>query len=717
MKKALLFFAAALLFASCTTGEGTPADPPADTRSETPADRSADHEGPVYSITEELFQNPYIDIDEWRDAPVRHRYIHGGFEGTAARFSFYLPEKGEWKGRFFQYITPVPDSENLSQGASGAEDRISFAIESGAYFVETNGGGVIDLHDLGLGLDQSYGAYRANAAAAEFSRMVASDMYGGGRIYGYAYGGSGGAYRTVGGFENTTVWDGAVPYVIGSPMSIPNVFSVRMHLMRVLKDRLPDIADALDAGGSGDVYGGLTEEEADALTEAAAMGFPLQSLYNYETMGVHAMEALYPGILAADPSYFTDFWTLPGYLGADDPESFEADRIRQTSRVARLLYTEEAVSLGLIGGDSDSERGTADLAWKKLSDMGSGFPVGFVLEDELKEVQFLGGDLHIRSGEAEGKMLQLKAAHGTIVLLGPARPDVLAAVQPGDEVMVDNSGFLALQTYHRHQVPGPAYKVWDQFRNGDGTPAYPQRPMVLGPIFTMSATGDLPSGIFEGKMILLSSLWDQEAFPWQADFYRSQVEAHLEDKTDDSFRLWFTDRAVHRDMPVQESPTHVVSYLGAVQQALRDLSLWVEQGVEPPVSTAYRVEDGQVVVPLSAEERKGIQPVVELTASGDKRVEVEAGDTVVFRASAELPSGTGSVVEGAWDFDGSGRFDTAAELVTDGSGQRVSAEGEYRFDKPGTHFVTFRAAAQREGDVDTPFARIYNLDRVRVVVY
>ncbi|MDC7240253.1 MAG: hypothetical protein PQJ50_07830, partial [Spirochaetales bacterium] len=443
MKKALLFFAAALLFASCTTGggEGTAANPPADTRAETPEDTSVDHEGPVYSITEELFQNPYIDIDEWRDAPVRHRYIHGGFEGTAARFSFYLPEKGEWEGRFFQYITPVPDSENLSQGASGAEDRISFAIESGAYFVETNGGGVIDLHDLGLGLDQSYGAYRANAAAAEFSRMVASDMYGGGRIYGYAYGGSGGAYRTVGGFENTTVWDGAVPYVIGSPMSIPNVFSVRMHLMRVLKERLPYIADALDAGGSGDVYGGLTDAEADALTEAAAMGFPLQSLYNYETMGVHAMEALYPGILAADPSYFTDFWTLPGYLGADDPESFEDDRIRQTSRVARLLYSEEAVSLGLIGGDSDSERGTADLAWKKLSDMGSGFPVGFVLEDELKEVQFLGGDLHIRSGEAAGKMLQLKAAHGTIVLLGPARPDVLAAVQPGDEVMVDNSGF------------------------------------------------------------------------------------------------------------------------------------------------------------------------------------------------------------------------------------------------------------------------------------
>jgi len=29
-----------------------------------------------------FFAQPYIDIDEWRDAPVRHRYVHGGFKGT-----------------------------------------------------------------------------------------------------------------------------------------------------------------------------------------------------------------------------------------------------------------------------------------------------------------------------------------------------------------------------------------------------------------------------------------------------------------------------------------------------------------------------------------------------------------------------------------------------------------------------------------------------------
>ena len=36
------------------------------------------------------FANPYIDVDEWRNEPVRHHYIHGGFEGTLTKFCFYF---------------------------------------------------------------------------------------------------------------------------------------------------------------------------------------------------------------------------------------------------------------------------------------------------------------------------------------------------------------------------------------------------------------------------------------------------------------------------------------------------------------------------------------------------------------------------------------------------------------------------------------------------
>lgn len=146
------------------------------------------------------------------------------------------------------------------------------SIQNGAYFIEKNGGG-----SLGFRADPSIWAYRANAAAALYSREVASKMYGSHRAYGYAFGGSGGAYRTIGGFENTEVWDGVVPFVAGSPMAIPNVFTVRMHAMRVLQDKLPQIADAIEPGGSGDMYAGLNQAEKAALMEVTKMGFPKQA--------------------------------------------------------------------------------------------------------------------------------------------------------------------------------------------------------------------------------------------------------------------------------------------------------------------------------------------------------------------------------------------------------------------------------------------------------
>lgn len=94
------------------------------------------------SYKDSLFTEPYIDMDEWRNEPIRHRYVHGGFKGNDTKFSFYFPPKENYQGRFFQYITPTPDSETLSQKASTKEsDKISFSISNGAYFIETNGGG------------------------------------------------------------------------------------------------------------------------------------------------------------------------------------------------------------------------------------------------------------------------------------------------------------------------------------------------------------------------------------------------------------------------------------------------------------------------------------------------------------------------------------------------------------------------------------------------
>lgn len=667
-----------------------------------------------------LFSKPYTDIDEWRDKPVKHRYVHGGFTGTETRFSLYFPPKEQYQGRFFQYITPFPDNENLSQGATGEDDKISFAISSGAYFIETNGGGKVDFSKQGFASDPTIGAYKANAAVAQFSKTIAAKFFGNHRTYGYAFGGSGGAYRTIGSIENTDgVWDGVVPYVLGSPMAIPNVFAVRMNAMRILDKKLPQIIDAVDAGGSGDMYAGLNQEEKEALMEATKLGFPPQSWFGYKTMGIHGFIALYQGMRMADAKFFDDFWKVKGYLGANPTESLLKARIQKASKIKALINADDAVKLGLKERESAGERGSADLAWKSMGGVEGKMPVAFQLEDVLPDVNFMGGDLVIKSGESAGKTIQLAYIKEDKVVFGPVDIAVLAKIKVGDEIFIDNSNFLAVQTYHRHQVPGKEYKVWDYWRDSEGKPLYPQRPMLLGPLFTRGAAGVLPTGKFKGKMILLCSLWDREAFAWQGDFYRDKVKANLGDKTDDNFRLWFTDKSLHGDLSKQEYPTRTVSYLGVLQQALRDVSQWAENGIEPPATTNYKIEDGQVIVPTTAAERKGIQPVVQLKVNNAKRADIAKGKSVTFSATIDVPPHTGKIVSAEWDFEDRGTFPikTAPKdfKVSKSEGQ-VTLTTTYTFSKSGTYFPTLRVASQRQGDAQTPFTRIQNLDRVRVVV-
>jgi len=657
------------------------------------------------------FDRPYVDIDEWCDDPCPHRYVHGGFTGTETRFSVYLPPPELYGGRFFQHITPVPDSENLAQHATGEQDTIGFSIASGGYFLETNGGGVFG----GLGSpDPTVAAYRANAACARYGRQIASERYGEHRPYGYAYGGSGGGYRTIGAAENTAgVWDGFVPYVIGSPMAIPNMFTVRMHAQRVLRHQFDRIVDALEPGGSGDMFDGLNDEERAALTEVTRMGFPPRSWFGYRTMGMHAFPVLYQGMVMADPSYFEDFWMVPGYLGHDMPTSFERDRVQLECEIAAVLTQADALGLGLhVGSQPGQARGGVDTAWRG-SDEPRSVPVAVRLSRPAT-VDVQGAELVVRSGGAAGARLLLVSVAADLAVLGPGGPDALTRLAPGDAVRVDNSGFLAAQTYHRHQVPDTDdFPVWDQFRNPDGSPVYPQRPLVLGPLFANAAAGSVQTGRVTGKMIVVASLLDREAFPWQADWYRTKVRERLGSTFDDQFRLWFTDNALHGDDELQESPTHTVSYLGVLHQALRDVSRWVEHGVAPPAGTSYEVLDGQVVVPDEARRRGGIQPVVSLTADGGARADIGVGAPVHLRAVAEVPTGTGAVVKVEWDLDGTGDFPVAEPIE---AATRVAVERLTSFAAPGVYFPTVRVAAQRDGDPATPYGRIQNVARVRVVV-
>jgi hypothetical protein len=190
------------------------------------------------------------------------------------------------------------------------------------------------------------------------------------------------------------------------------------------------------------------------------------------------------------------------------------------------------------------------------------------------------------------------------------------------------------------------------------------------------------------------------------------VERH---HVDEKYRLWYVDNANHTDPTTQTLETHAVAYSGTLQYALRELSAWVEQGIVPPASTEYRVAGGQVHVPASAAERRGIQPVVELEVNGGERAEVAVGEAVIFTARIEVPAAPGRVVSAEWDFEGVGRYRDAGELG-DPTSETVHVTASHAFANPGTYFPALRVASQREGDTGTPFARSLNLGRVRVVV-
>jgi hypothetical protein len=122
----------------------------------------------------------------------------------------------------------------------------------------------------------------------------------------------------VGSIENTNgVWDGVVPYVLGSPMAIPNVFTVRMHAMRVLKDKFPQIIDALGARRKRRYVRGIESGRKRCASEVTRMGFPPKAWFGYQRMGIHGFLVLYQGVVRADKSYFEkdfgirrDIWGL-----------------------------------------------------------------------------------------------------------------------------------------------------------------------------------------------------------------------------------------------------------------------------------------------------------------------------------------------------------------------------------------------------------------------
>jgi hypothetical protein len=275
---------------------------------------------------------------------------------------------------------------------------------------------------------------------------------------------------------------------------------------------------------------------------------------------------------------------------------------------------------------------------------------------------------------------------------------------------------IANRFYYRYQVPNASegWIAFDQFRNADGSPIYPQRP-VKDPGFAGFVSGNTAfDGSVNGKVIAVANLYDTDALPLHTDWYRQRVEESLGDAAADTYRVYFNDHADHQDAPVAgERAKHLVNWYGMVEQALRDVAAWAEDGVTPPESTRYEVVESQIVVPDNAAARRGIQPTVDLTIRGKEIATARAGGTVTLKAKAKVPPGTGKIVRAEWDLDGDGVY-TDAGLTRTRSVVKLKLTAA--FEQRGTYLVALRVTSERNGDPTAQFALSQNLDRVQVVV-
>ena len=186
------------------------------------------------------------------------------------------------------------------------------------------------------------------------------------------------------------------------------------------------------------------------------------------------------------------------------------------------------------------------------------------------------------------------------------RNRVVAGLAIGDEVVLDNSSFLAAQTYHRHQVPGPEYTA--------GTSSAMMTVLRSAAAADAAGAAVHAARLGNGADRQIAEQDDRRRLP--ARPRGVPMAGRLVSRTGDR-----APRRRGRDRSgsgTSTTPCTATTTAGVprpigrlhrwLEAALRQLAAWVEDGVEPPPTTVDQIVDGQVVVPPTAEERRGVSP-------------------------------------------------------------------------------------------------------------
>ena len=565
-----------------------------------------------------------------RPAPLCQRRVQGHQGAVFVLFSAREGNTGAGSSTTPIRWRPVPTSAR-SRSNSKWRWAISASRSIAApIYVQTNNGGGVPRSRGRSGNRRPTGPMRRrrNICARWRARVYGPDYRGvWHRPWGYLFGGSGGAYQTVGAAENSEgIWDGFVPFVPGCDHAIPSMMSARMHALRELRrrDMFPVIADAYEPGGSGDPYAQLNEAEAAAFREITLLGHPRKGWYNHAAM---------------DSGYFSN---IAGMIPAIDPSLCRRFLVqaRLSRRRSRCLDPPEPGAVRHRGDGGRSRPTGADR---------SGGAAG------VRRQQCAPGDHRRRGGGGEPADRACAS--------GPCRAGLASrsrkcwarsrrAIACGSTIRGRwrSKPITATSCRLRKAIMAGTSSAMPQ-----GKPLYPQRAVLVGPFGTINAAGSMLEGRHSGKMLMLAVGLDIDAYCWQADWYRSQVRAAKGEGFGENFALYFTENSHHENPMTALQRTHAVSYGGALQQALRDLAAWVEEGVRP-LEPAYRIVDTQLVLPASAAERGGIQPVIALTANGGARAEVAVGEHGAVRRDDRNAAGRGQGGFGRVGFRGHGRL-------------------------------------------------------------
>jgi hypothetical protein len=640
---------------------------------------------------------PYTEIKgHFRARDVNANPLPPGVAGSPTlrrqEYVIRIPDKRHFRNRSMQIQHPVtPDSI--------VDNRLAF----------TNG--AMSVNHVNAGPANSAGHWRHHSAATKIAEDLVRKMYGTtGKFYGYYWGCSGGGQMAQAAAEGQAgVWEGVIivcPAVRGTPahafqwtghfaLAIPAEKRARLMELRAVGGGV-NALDGLTDGEKSLLYAGLNEEEKAVLNELLAAGYPLNELNTFlmlsPPVGTHE-------IFYLDPGYEEDFWSKPGYAGSNPPAYLSAARMDGFATIT-AVNRDASGAVASVQLDPATIPPVPAASASPIGTTGQRFYV-YAADGQTRVV-----DPSARS-EAYGALSgKIDRETGLLTLSGNNSPVLLDALAKGGKIRVTNRFLLAAYYYPRHTIM-PGYYHYDQYRNADGTPKYPQRPFSVTDLLTLSSgAGVLSLGNIKTKVMLFQNLSDFLAFPSWVAGYANTIEQRLgKAKADQMLRVYYQERGGHTN-------GGIVS--GIFNQALIDMMAWAEKGVAPKPSSQWSFELPltQVILSPDAAVRKGLQPVVNVTVNGSDNARVDVNQPVNLAARLEMPPATGKIVAYDWTY---GPATDAVVLAT--PVQQLDVTRTVSFNAPGDYIIRLTANGQRDALADPANQTLaQNYDEVRVIV-